>query len=154
MRNRFRRINYIFHSLGYLLDTLAAVFLIPLVFVFYSWGDGGEGRVTLFAFLVPSAVAFVGGRWLKRVFRTESPDTTGSMLICGLGWLVASAVGALPFVIAIRSGYLNAYFEAMSGFSTTGITLFEGLDTMPKSVLFWRALTQWVAWAFCLSFSP
>lgn len=77
---------------------------------------------------------------------------TGSMLICALGWLIASALGGLPFVIGLRSGYLNAYFEAMSGFTTTGITVFSGLDAMPRSILFWRALTQWVGGIGILSF--
>jgi trk system potassium uptake protein TrkH len=152
MRNRFGRINYVFHFLGYLLDTLGVVFLFPLFFVFSSWGRGGEGQVTLLAFLVPSAAAFVGGRLLRRFFRAESPDTTGSMIICGLSWLIASAVGALPFVIGLGSGYLNAYFEAMSGFTTTGITILQGLDSLPRSVLFWRALTQWVGGVGILSF--
>ncbi len=152
MRNRFRRINYAFHFLGYLLDTLGVVFLFPLFFVFFSWGQGGEGQVTLLAFLVPSAAAFVGGRLLRRFFRAELPDTTGSMIICGLSWLTASAVGALPFVIGIGSGYLNAYFEAMSGFTTTGITVLQGLDSLPRSILFWRAVTQWVGGVGILSF--
>jgi trk system potassium uptake protein len=61
-----------------------------------------------------------------------------------MGWLIASAIGALPFVIGIHSSFLNGYFEAMSGFTTTGITMYTGLDEMPKSILFWRALIQWV----------
>lgn len=77
---------------------------------------------------------------------------TGSMLICALGWLSVSAAGALPFVIGISSSYLNGYFEAMSGFTTTGITVFSGLDDMPRSILFWRALTQWVGGLGILSF--
>jgi trk system potassium uptake protein TrkH len=47
-------------------------------------------------------------------------------------------------MIGIGSTYLDGFFEAMSGFTTTGITMFTGLDEMPKSILFWRALTQWV----------
>jgi trk system potassium uptake protein TrkH len=152
MRNRYRRINYVFHFLSYLLDTLGVVFLFPLFFVLFYWGQNGEGRITLLAFLVPSAAAFIGARLLRRFFRAEAPDTTGSMIICGLGWLVASALGALPFVVGLGSGYLNSYFEAMSGFTTTGITVFEGLDSMPWSILFWRALTQWVGGIGILSF--
>jgi trk system potassium uptake protein TrkH len=74
------------------------------------------------------------------------------MLICALGWLFASAVGALPFAIALRANCLDSYFEAMSGFTTTGITVFSGLDEMPRSILFWRALTQWLGGVGILSF--
>lgn len=59
-----------------------------------------------------------------------------------LGWLGFSAIGAVPFVIIIDSSFLDGLFEAMSGFTTTGITVYTGLDHMPKSLLFWRALTQ------------
>jgi trk system potassium uptake protein TrkH len=74
------------------------------------------------------------------------------MLTCALGWLLVSAVGALPFVIALGSNCLDAYFEAMSGFTTTGITVLSGLDEMPRSILFWRALTQWLGGVGILSF--
>ena len=152
MRNQFRRIHYTFHFLGYLLETLGAVFLLPLVVVFIYWKTTGDGWVTIVAFVVPSVAAFVSGRRLRKVFRAEPPDTTGPMLICTLGWLIASAFGALPFVIGIRLGYLNAYFEAISGFTTTGFTMLSGLDAIPRSILFWRALTQWVGGIGILSF--
>ena len=152
MRNKYQRIHYVFYFLGYLLDTLGVVFLIPVVLVFLYWGRYGEGWRCLAAFALPSIASLTAGRMLKRWFRPEPPDMTGSMLICALGWLLASALGALPFVIAIGSGYLNAYFEAMSGFTTTGTTLLIGLDHMPRSVLLWRALTQWVGGIGILSF--
>jgi trk system potassium uptake protein TrkH len=152
MRNQFRRIHYTFHFLGYLLETLGAVFLLPLVVVFIYWKTSGDGWTTVIAFALPSVLSFVAGRRLRKVFRAEPPDTTGSMLICTLGWLIASAFGALPFVIGVRLGYLNAYFEAISGFTTTGFTVLSGLDTLPRSILFWRALTQWVGGIGILSF--
>ena len=93
------------------------------------------------------------GTALRIIFKGDkSIDMTGSMLICGLSWLAVSALGALPFVIGIHSSYLNAYFEAMSGFTTTGITVYSGLDNMPRSILFWRALMQWVGGIGILSF--
>ncbi|MHC4526406.1 MAG: potassium transporter TrkG, partial [Planctomycetota bacterium] len=60
--------------------------------------------------------------------------------------------GAIPFVIALPVSYLDAYFEAMSGFTTTGITVFAGLDAMPQSILFWRSFTQWLGGVGILSF--
>jgi trk system potassium uptake protein TrkH len=74
------------------------------------------------------------------------------MLICVVGWLLVSAIGALPFVLTLGASGINAFFEAMSGFTTTGITVFSGLDAMPRSILFWRALTQWVGGIGILSF--
>jgi trk system potassium uptake protein TrkH len=152
MRNRFKRLNYVFHVQGYLLETLGVIFLIPLVVVLVYWGRSGEGLETVLAFAIPAGLAFAAGEFLRRTFRSEPPDMAGSMIVCALGWAIASAMGALPFVIGVRTGYLNAFFEAMSGFTTTGITLFDGLDFMPPSILFWRATTQWVGGIGILSF--
>jgi trk system potassium uptake protein TrkH len=108
--------------------------------------------MTVNAFVFPAAFSLVVGFILKNTYRSEMLDTISSMLMCAIGWLACSAVGAVPFVIGIRSGYLNAYFEAMSGFTTTGITVYTGLDQMPHSILFWRALTQWFGGLGILSF--
>jgi trk system potassium uptake protein TrkH len=152
MRNGFRRINCIFYLVGGLLEILGLVLLIPLAVVLVYWGQMGDGWLTAAAFVVTALISFSFGMVLRNKFEYEALDTAGSMLMCALGWLFASAVGALPFVIAIGSNYLDAYFEAMSGFTTTGITVFSGLDNMPRSILFWRALTQWLGGIGILSF--
>jgi trk system potassium uptake protein TrkH len=69
-----------------------------------------------------------------------------------MAWFGFSAIGALPFVIGIGTSYLNGFFETMSGFTTTGITMFTHLDTMPRSILFWRSLTQWIGGLGILTF--
>ena len=152
MRNRFQRINFIFHSIGGLLQTLGLIMLLPLIPVLIYWGKCGEGWGTVIAFLVPSAASLSTGLLLKKLFKPRPPDLAGSMLMCALGWIAASAFGALPFVLGIGADYLNAYFEAMSGFTTTGITVFSGLDSMPRSILLWRSLTQWLGGIGILSF--
>jgi len=153
MRNRFQRINCIFHFIGNLLIMLGLVILLPLIVVVIYWGQNGDGWRTVIAFVIPAGVSFSIGLILRNVFKpTKTPDMTGAMLMCGVSWIFVSALGALPFVIAINPNYLNAYFEAMSGFTTTGITVYSGLDDMPRSILFWRALTQWLGGIGILSF--
>ncbi|HID56738.1 TPA: TrkH family potassium uptake protein [Candidatus Poribacteria bacterium] len=152
MRNGFWRVNYIFYSVGGLLETLGLIILTPVTVALIYWGRYGEGWRTLMAFLIPAISSFLTGMALRKGFKAEMPDVTGSMIMCAMGWLFASAFGALPFVIGIGSGYLNAYFEAMSGFTTTGITVYAGLDGMPRSILFWRSLTQWLGGVGILSF--
>jgi trk system potassium uptake protein TrkH len=112
----------------------------------------GDGWITVRAFVITALISFLLGLFLHKKFKPQPLDTTASMLMCALGWLFVSAVGALPFVIGIGSNYLDAYFEAMSGFTTTGITVFSGLDNMPRSILFWRSLTQWLGGIGILSF--
>ena len=152
MKRGFQRINCIFYFIGGLLEILSLVLLLPLIVVFIYWEKMGDGWNTLAAFVVTALLSFLLGMFMRIRFKAETLDTTGSMLMCALGWLFVSAVGALPFVIAINSNYLNACFEAMSGFTTTGITVFSGLDDMPRSILFWRALTQWMGGIGILSF--
>ncbi|MGD2094160.1 MAG: TrkH family potassium uptake protein [Phycisphaerales bacterium] len=152
MRKGFRRINCIFHFLGNLLETLGLILLFPIIVVLIYWGRMGDGWITATAFVVSALISFSLGMILRHKFKPQALDTTSSMLICALSWLVVSAVGALPFRMATSLSYLDAYFEAMSGFTTTGFTIFSGLDEMQRSILFWRALTQWLGGIGILSF--
>lgn len=128
---------------GPLFLAMSIVLLVPLI-VSIIYGEFRESLLTVKAFVFPSLLCLALGGVLKWKFPSGHTTATQSTLICGIGWLVASGIGALPFVIGIDSTFLDGYFEAMSGFTTTGITMYTGLDNMPKSILFWRALTQWV----------
>ena len=66
------------------------------------------------------------------------------MLVAG-GWILASAFGTLPYVLTgTFPSYLDAYFEAMSGFTTTGATVLTPIEGQPHGILLWRSLTQWL----------
>lgn len=125
--------------------------LVPLVVALLD-GEFHHGVTTLFAFLIPSAIAFVIGGLCRLLFPVKAPSSVQAMLICSLAWLGFSAIGGIPFVISIHASYLDSFFEAMSGFTSTGITMFTGLDYMPKSILFWRSLTQWIGGLGILTF--
>ena len=152
MRNGFRRINCVFYFVGGLLEILSLILLFPLIVVFLYWGQRGDGWMSVVAFSVTSLISLLVGLLFRILLKPDPLDTTGSMLICVIGWLLVSTIGALPFIILIGSNALDAYFEAMSGFTTTGITVLSGLDTMPRSILFWRALSQWMGGIGILSF--
>ncbi|MBN2070980.1 MAG: TrkH family potassium uptake protein [Candidatus Krumholzibacteriota bacterium] len=106
----------------------------------------------IYAFALPIILSAGAGVLLHWSFRTDTINNTHAMLICSVGWLVFSAVGAIPYVIAIGSSFIDGFFEAMSGFTTTGITMYTGLDEMPRCVIFWRALTQWIGGLGILTF--
>ena len=151
MRNRFETFHVVFGFSGSLLLGLGAILLLPLALVFID-RELEQDPSTLLAFVIPSALSFFGGLLLKRFFRGGSPNGLQSMLVCTTAWLFFSLIGALPFVISLRASFLDGFFETMSGFTTTGITMFTGLDSLPKSILFWRALTQWVGGLGILTF--
>ena len=67
------------------------------------------------------------------------------MAVVGLGWLLAAFFGAFPFYLSgVTPSFVDAYFEAMSGFTTTGSTILSDIESLPKGVLFWRSFTHWL----------
>jgi trk system potassium uptake protein TrkH len=95
-------------------------------------------------YAVPAAVSAFLGVILTTLFKPQ-PLTGGTAMVTGtLGWFTLSLIGAVPYWMALKITYLDALFETASGFTTTGMTLFVGLDGLPHSILFWRALTQWI----------
>lgn len=151
MRNRLKTLFTILNSLGTLFYVLGFILLVPLIFVLVD-NETINGYQTFYAFLYPSILSFVLGLLSKSIFKAGSPSNFQAMIICSLGWIFFSAIGSLVFVIGIKASFLDGFFETMSGFTTTGITMFTGLDQMPKSVLFWRSLTQWVGGLGILTF--
>jgi len=143
MRGFYKTGFVILHFFGPMLLAFGCCLLIPLLTVILC-DELQQGYRTVFAFLAPACLCFVFGVIFKKLPCARGPNVIQATLICSLGWLVFSAIGAIPFVIGIHSSYLDGFFEAMSGFTTTGMTMYTGLDHMPKSILFWRALTQWV----------
>ena len=66
-------------------------------------------------------------------------------LIVVLGWLFMTIFGSLPYLISGSiPSITNAFFETMSGFTTTGSTILNNIESLPKSILFWRSMTQWI----------
>jgi trk system potassium uptake protein TrkH len=149
-RTRFETIHIVFNFLGSTFFVLTGILMLPLIVALVT----GEIHNThiIKAFLYPAALSAFLGVLCHFSFRGGTPDSLQAMLICGLGWIGFSALGALPFVIGLNVSYLDSYFEAMSGFTTTGITMFTGLDGMPYTILFWRSLTQWMGGIGILTF--
>ena len=74
----------------------------------------------------------------KRMRRADN------FLVVALSWIVFSIVGMVPFLWLTDMNLSSAFFETMSGFTTTGATCITNIDPLPKSLLFWRAITQWI----------
>lgn len=65
--------------------------------------------------------------------------------ITGFSWIIASLIGALPYWFSgAASGYTDAFFETMSGFTTTGATIITDIEALPRGILLWRSLTHWI----------
>ncbi len=99
---------------------------------------------TLSFFLVPGALAVSFGVFLRSKYPlVEEFSIKTTIVIACAGWLLVSIIGMIPY-FSIHMGALDAFFESISGFTTTGMSLIENLEIVPRSILFWRSFTQWV----------
>lgn len=130
----------ILHFTGNTLMLLAAAILIPIIVaIIYN-----EQRY-IAPFLYSAVISAVIGFSLAKLFKAEMKMTLKSaMIFSTIIWLIACALGALPYYFSGELSYLNAYFEAMSGFTTTGFSMYANLDAVSYTINFWRGFTQWI----------
>lgn len=131
----------IFRIIGSLLFIETAMLALAALFpLFYGEDD-------LWAFLLTIVGTGVSGyvfRFLGRGAEKHASRKDGYIIV-SIAWVVFSLFGMMPFYL---SGYVpsiaNAFFEAMSGFTSTGATILDNIEELPHGLLFWRSLTQWV----------
>lgn len=134
---------YISRTLSILLLTIAGFMLIPLSLTFYY-----KEPHLLMSFIFP-IVSILLFSLLIFTFTKKNPSpqfsTRDAFLLVTLSWIFAAFFGALPFYISGHiPSFTNAYFETMSGFTTTGASILTNIEAMPMSLLFWRSLTHWL----------
>lgn len=131
----------IMRILGFLLQIESLMFLICLVVSFAYGGDDYLG------FAISTAISSVVG--LIFLFLGKGADRKlnrrDGYVIVSFSWLIFSVFGSIPYLIG---GYIpnvsDAFFETMSGFTSTGSTILNNIEEMPHGILFWRAFTQWI----------
>ena len=130
----------VIHLLGWLLLFLAGAMLIPLPFALGN--DSSDHTALLAAAGITAASGLIMARSTSLVRDLRVRE---GFAIVTFGWLLASAFGALPFVFsgAVPS-YTDAFFETISGFTTTGATILTDIEAVPSGILFWRSFTHWL----------
>jgi trk system potassium uptake protein TrkH len=114
--------------------------LLPLPFSFY-YGDGDH-----FAFIISSAIVLAFGLSFFYGFRTNNKilKAREGFLIVTLSWVLFTVFGALPYMFTQSvPTFIDAFFESVSGFTTTGSSILTNIEATPHGVLFWRSLTHW-----------
>ena len=131
----------VFHYLGIVLIAFSFLQAAPLIIsaIFLE-----TVTFPFMIYAVPAAVSAFLGVIMTMVFKPQHLTGGVAMATGALGWFALSLIGAVPYWMALKITYLDALFETASGFTTTGMTLFVGLDGLPHSILFWRALTEWI----------
>jgi trk system potassium uptake protein TrkH len=131
----------IFLIVCFLLLALAAAMLIPAL---ADWAYGSaDWEYFAVSSLLTLTIAGAG------IFAARGPigglDVRQAFLLTALAWLSIAGFSALPFILShLVTSYTDAFFEAISGLTTTGSTVMAGLDTMPPGILLWRSILQWI----------
>ena len=126
-----------------LLLMLFSLTLIPPIFISIFYEDSATS-----AFLISFGIILLTGTIVWAPVHNSQQDlrTRDGFVVTALFWAVLSAAGSLPFILADSTSLstVDAVFESVSGLTTTGATVITGLDTLPKSILFYRQQLQWL----------
>ncbi|MCK5659846.1 MAG: TrkH family potassium uptake protein [Methanosarcinales archaeon] len=129
--------NTVFNVVGSLLRFLAVLMFIPVGVAYYY-------NEPLSPFLIATAITGISGILINMgTHKAGEYKVRESFAIVAFGWLAVAIFGALPYVFNGVSP-IDAFFESMSGFTTTGSTIFTDIEAHTKSLLFWRSFTQWL----------
>ncbi len=133
-------IRSVLRVLGFMIFLLGLMMVIPLGISLYHQDGASTG--ILVSILVTTAC---GGSLYLLFKQQKGLGLRDGFLIVGMGWFLMALFGALPYLFsgAILS-FTDAFFESMSGFTTTGATILTDIEQMPPALLFWRAFTHWI----------
>ncbi|MDI6787968.1 MAG: potassium transporter TrkG, partial [Planctomycetota bacterium] len=127
---------------------LAIVMVIP--FAIALSGEQAPHRALsdeTLSFLVVIILTLLVAMSGKYAFRKEKGtplNVSDAFIVVGLTWVILPFFGALPFYLSGVASFTDAYFETMSGFTTTGASIFQNPEILPRGLLFWRSFTQWL----------
>ena len=130
----------VFFTLGILQIILGIFMLIPVIAQFFYHEIDSS-------FFGASIVTIIFGVlfFLSNLDHNKRLNLQQAFLLTALSWLSIAIFGSLPFVFSnVNFSFTNAFFESMSGITTTGSTIISNLENMPKGILLWRALLQWL----------
>ena len=130
----------VIHIIGFLLVFLSGTMLLPIPFSIY-YGDGDHA-----AFLWSAGVTLAAGLIAFRSNKLEQDlRPKDGFAVVTLAWLCFSAFGALPYLFSNSvPSVTDAFFETVSGFTTTGASILLDVEALPHGVLLWRSLTHWI----------
>ncbi len=133
------RITLVLHTVGLILRYFAIVMVLP-VSVELIYGGWHES----IGFLIAAACAAIIGELLRRLHRKgEELIRVEGLAVVALVWFVVACFGAIPYLWN-GLGVMDSLFESMSGFTTTGATIFTDFSLYSRGLFFWRGLTQWL----------
>ena len=131
----------IFRVLGFLL-LIEGIFMLLCIPVSLLYREN-----ELLPLLLSGGISIFTGSliWLLTTGAKKSLQTRDGFIIVTMGWLLFSLFGSLPFILSgTIPSYTDAFFETVSGFTTTGASILNDIESLPHAILFWRSITQWL----------
>ena len=147
----YRMISYI---IGCIWLFEAAFLLVPVVTALVY------GEQAVFSFLWTILICLAAGALLSfKKPKNQTLRARDGLVVVSLSWIALSLLGALPFMFTgVTASYVDALFETVSGFTTTGATIFPAVEDLPRSILMWRSFTHWIGGmgvlVFIMAFVP
>ncbi len=131
----------IIHLMGLLL-LFNGGFMVLAAVVSGLYADGATLGISVAA--VTTLIVGTVAMYLTRGHKKEVKRKEGYIIVT-FGWIIMSASGVLPYILSGSIPQLtNAFFETMSGYTTTGASILDDIEAMPEGILFWRSLTHWI----------
>jgi len=130
----------VFFAIGVLLITLGTFMLIPF-FVQFIYDERNDTFLSSASITIFIGILLV----LTNLEEIKKLNLQQAFLLTTLSWLSIAIFGCLPFLLSdLNLSFVDAFFESMSGITTTGSTVITNLDNAPKGILIWRAILQWL----------
>ena len=126
---------------SYIMIGIGIMCLIPLLF------DIAYFEFNILCFIIPAGISGIIGIIFAKYFEKYPPKRMRlkhGMMISSFAWLWASIIGGLVFALATKISLIDAVFESMSALTGTGMTMYTNVEILPHSILFFRALEQWI----------
>ena len=136
----------IYNYIGKVLFAFSILMLFPMIICLIK-------KESLIPFLIPFLLTLIIGILLNLI-KTEKQTlyAKDGFIIVSLSWIIISLISALPFSISHYSSYIDGIFEAVSGLTTTGASIFKDVTILPKSLLFWRSYMHFIGGMGVLTF--
>lgn len=137
------KLNYkiIFHFLG-LLILFNGGFMLLSTLVSFLYNDGVTNNLSIAA-IITLALGSLAMLFTRK--HNKEMNKREGYIVVAFGWIIMALTGSLPYVVTGSiPNFTNAFFETMSGYTTTGASILNDIEAMPKGILFWRSLTHWI----------
>ena len=136
----------VYKYLGKVLIGFSLTFIFPLIVAIIH-------KEHLYPFLIPLIITLLIGFLLNFIFKKEDNIfAKEGFVIVALSWIVIGILSALPYMTNLHLSFYDAFFESVSGLSTTGATIFTDVESLDKSILFWRSFTHFLGGMGVLAF--